>query len=96
MSRRVLRIATIFLCGLLLLARENMELANAPTIPYYHHIDAAYDCFIYYQLSNQFCLCPGQQATTCNASSTRIYETTPSHRKYHSPLDGHHYKDSEA
>ena len=37
-----------------------------------------------------------QQATTCNASSTRIYETTPNHRKYHSPLDRHCYKDSEA
>ena len=37
-----------------------------------------------------------QQATTCNASSTRIYKTTPDHIKYHSPLDGHWCKDSEA
>ena len=27
---------------------------NAPTNPYYHHIDAAYDCLIYYQLFNPF------------------------------------------
>ena len=62
----------------------------------YHHIDAAYDCSMYYQLSNLFCLCPGQQATTCSASSTRIYKTTPDHGKYHSLLDRHHYKHSEA
>ena len=24
------------------------------------------------------------------------YKTTADHEKYHSPLDGHHYKDSEA
>ena len=36
-----------------------------------------------------------QQATACSASLTRIYKTTPDHRKYHSPLDGHHYMDSE-
>ena len=73
-----------------------LELAYAPTNPYYHYIDAAYDRSMYYQLSNPFCLLPGQQATTCSASSTRIYKTTPDHRKYHSPLDGHRYKDSEA
>ena len=69
---------------------------NAPTNPCYHHIDAAYDCSMYYQLSNLFCLCPGQQTTTCSASSTRIYKTTANHRKYHSPLDEHHNEDSEA
>ena len=37
----------------------NLELTNAPTNSYYHHIDAAYDCSMYYQLSNLFCLCPG-------------------------------------
>ena len=42
--------------------------------------------------SNPFCLCPGQQATTCSASSTRIYKSTPNQGKYHSPLDGHCYK----
>ena len=42
----------------------NLKLANAPTSPCHHHIDAAYDCSVYYQLSNLFCLCPSQQATT--------------------------------
>ena len=74
----------------------NLELANAPPSPCHRHIDAAYDCSMYYQLSNLFCLCPAQQATICDASLTRIYKTTADHRKYHSPLDGHHYKDSEA
>ena len=55
-----------------------------------------YDCFMYYQFFNQFCLCPGQQATKYSTSSTRIYKTTSDHRIYHSPLDGHHYNDSEA
>ena len=36
------------------------------------------------------------QVTTCSASSTRIYKTTAEHRKYHSLLEGHCYKDSEA
>ena len=45
---------------------------NAPTIPCYHHTDAVYDCSMYYQLSSLFFLCPGQQATTCSASSTKI------------------------
>ena len=63
-------------------------------IPDYHHIDAAYDCSMYYQLSNLLGLCPGQLATTCSASSTRIYKTTPAHGKYHSPLDRHHYKEA--
>ena len=93
-SWRVLGVTTISLWKILLMARGNLELANAPTNPYYHHIDAAYDCPMYYQLSNPFCLCPGQQAKTCSASSTRIYKTTPNHRKYHSPLDGHHYKEA--
>ena len=74
----------------------NFELANAPTNPCYHHIDAAYDRSIYYQLSNTFCLCPSQQATTGSASSTRMYKTTAYHGKYHSPLDQHLCKDSEA
>ena len=81
---------------ILLLVRGNLELANAPTNPCHHHIDAAYDCSVYYQLSNLFCLCPGQQATTCRVSPKRIYKTTLDHEKYHSPLDRHHYKDSEA
>ena len=88
--------ATISLWGILLLARGNTELANAPANPCHHHIDAAYDCSIYYQLSNLFYLGPGQQATTCSASSTRIYKTIADHRKYHSALDGHQGKDSKA
>ena len=55
--------ATVSLWGILLLVRVNLELANAPTNPCYHHIHAAYDCPMYYQWSNPFCLCPGQQAT---------------------------------
>ena len=96
MSCRVLRVATIFLWGLLLLVMGNLELANAPTDPCYHYIDAAYDCSMYDQLFNPFCLCPGQQSATSSASSTRIYKTIAKHGKYHSLLDGHHYKDSEA
>ena len=85
MSWRVLRVATISLWGILL-AMGNLELANAPT---------AYDCSMCYQLSNLFCLCPGQQATICSASSTRTYKTTANQRKYHSLFDRHSYKDSE-
>ena len=56
--------------GIFLLASRNLELVNAPTNPCYHHIDAACDYSRYCQLSNPFCLCPGQQATTYSASST--------------------------
>ena len=59
MSWRVLEVATISLWGILL-AMENSELANAPTSPCHHHIDAACDSSMYYQLSNPFSLCPGQ------------------------------------
>ena len=76
MSWRVIGVVTISLWGILLLVKGNLELANAPANPCYHHIDVAYDCSMYYQLSNPFCLCQGQQATTCSASSTRIYKTT--------------------
>ena len=74
--------------------RTELNWTECPNSPCHHDIDAAYGCSMYYQLSNLFCLCPGQQATTCSASS-RICKTTPDHRKYHSPLDEHHYKDSE-
>ena len=96
MCWRVLGVATGSLWGILLLARGDLELANALTNPCYHHIDAAYDCSMYYQLFNPFYLCPGQQAKECSASSTRIYKIIPDHEKYNSPLDGHHCKDSEA
>ena len=68
--------------GILLLMRGDLELANAPTNPCYHHIDAAYDRFMYYQLSNPFCLCPGQQA-----SAKRIYKTSANYREYLPALD---------
>ena len=74
--------ATISLWGIFLLARGNLELANAC----FQHTDAAYDCSMYYQLSNPFHLCPDEQATACSASSTRIYKTTADYEKYHSPL----------
>ena len=89
MSWRILRVATISLLGILLLARGDLELTSAPTNPCYHHIDAACDCCMYYHLSNLFLLCPGQLVTTCSASSTKIYKTTPDHGRYHSRLDGH-------
>ena len=95
MSWTVLQVATISLWGILLLAKGNLELANAPTNPCYHHIDSSYDCSLYCQLSNPFSFCPGQQATTYSASSTRIHKITPDHGKHHSHLDKQHYKDSE-
>ena len=88
-SWRVLGVATISLWGFLLLAMGNLKLANAPTNPCYHHIDAAYHSSMYHQLSNSFCLCPGQQATIHSASLTRIYKITAGHGNYHSLLDGH-------
>ena len=54
--------ATISLWRILLLVRGNLELVMPPLNPCYHHIDSAYDSSMYYQLSNPFCLCPGQQA----------------------------------
>ena len=96
MSWRVLGVTTTSLWRICLPAMRNFELANAPTNPCYHHIDAVYDCSMYYQLPNPFCLCPGQQAAMFSASSTRIYKTIADHGKYHSPLGGHHYKGSEA
>ena len=60
MSWRVLRVAIISLC-VILLVRGNLELANAPTNPCHHHSDAAYGCSVYYQLSRPFCLCWGQK-----------------------------------
>ena len=64
MNWRVLGVATGYLWGILLLMRGHLELPNAPTNPCYHHIDAAYDCSMYFQLSNLLCLSPRQQDTT--------------------------------
>ena len=72
MSWRVIRVAAISLWGILLLAMGNLELADTLDNPYYHHIDATYDCSMYYQLSNLFCLCPGQQTTTCKVQQGYI------------------------
>ena len=58
MSWGFLGMAITSLWGILL-AMGNLELGNAPTIPCHHYINAAYDCSMY-QLSNPFCLCPGQ------------------------------------
>ena len=53
--------ATISFGVVLLLVRGNLQLANASTNLFCQYIDAAYDCSMYYQLSNLFCLFPGQQ-----------------------------------
>ena len=60
MSWRVIRVATISFGVVLLLVRGNLQLANASTNLFCQYIDAAYDCSMYYQLSNLFCLFPGQ------------------------------------
>ena len=84
MRWRVCQLATISLWGIFLMM-GNLELANAPTSPCHYHIDAACDCSMYYQLSNPFCLCPGQQASTFSVRSTRIYKTIAYHRKITHP-----------
>ena len=53
MNWRVVGVTAISL-WVILLVRGNFELANAPASPCYRHIDAAYDCPMYYQLSNPF------------------------------------------
>ena len=53
----------------------NLESANAPTNPCYHHIDAAYDCSMYYQLSNPVCLCPGQHEVTVQQGYIKLQST---------------------
>ena len=69
---------------------------NAPTNPYYHHIDAVYDCPIYYQLFNPFVSAQVNKLKHAVPVQHGYRKVHPNHRKYHSPLDGHHYKDSEA
>ena len=51
MSWRVLEVAIISFGGIILLAMGNLELADTLDNPCYHHIDAAYDCSMYYQFS---------------------------------------------
>ena len=52
----------------------NLELANAPTSPCYHYIDAAHDCPMYYKLSNLFCVCPSQQAEKEMATHSNVLD----------------------
>ena len=73
----------------------NLELANPPTNPYNHYVDAlmiapciinCLICFVSAQFNKLQHAVPVQQR----------HKTTADHAKYHSPLDGHRYKDSEA
>ena len=83
-SRKALKscmVATISLWGILL-ARGDLELANAPIKLY--HPSYWYCLWLLHILSvfNLFCLIPGKQATKFSASSTKIYKTTSNCRKY--------------
>ena len=73
----------------------NLKLANAPTSPCYGILMMlmiipctvnCLTCFVSAQVSQLQHAVPVQQR----------YKTTADHGKYHTPLDGHHYKDSEA
>ena len=73
----------------------NLELANAPTSPcctilmllmIVPCIIDCLTCFVFAQVNKLQHAVPVQQR----------YKTTANHGKYHSPLDGHCYKDSEA
>ena len=79
MSWRVLGVTTISFWRILLLARGNLELANAPTNPCYHNIDTAYHCSMYYKLFNPFFLCPGnklQNAVLVQQGYQKVHLTT--------------------
>ena len=79
MSWRVVRVAAISLWEIFLLASRNLELANAPTNPCYHHSDAVYDCSMYDQLSNPFCLCPWGLRLARLETSKRGRSNAPRH-----------------
>ena len=71
----------------------NLELANAPTryailmlLMIAPCIINSLTCFVSDQINKLQLAVPVQQR----------YKTTANHGKYHSPLDGHRYKDSEA
>ena len=73
----------------------NLELANAPTSPCFAIlmllmivpcIVNCLTCFVFAQVNKLQHAVPVQQR----------YKTTADHGKYHSPLDGPQYKDSEA
>ena len=86
--------ATVSLWGIFLLERGNLELANAPTNPCYHHLmllmvaPCIINClshFISVQVNKL------QHAVPVQQGCMKLHDRG----KYHSPLDGHHYKDSE-
>ena len=73
----------------------NLKMTNAPTSPCYAILMMlmiipctvnCLTCFVSAQVNQLQNAVPVQQ----------IYKTTADHRKYHTPLDGHCYKDSEA
>ena len=74
----------------------NLELANASTSPCYAILILLMIALCIINCLTHFFSVHVNKLTTCSAISTKIYKTTADHRKYHSPLDGHHYKDSEA
>ena len=96
MNWRVLGVAIISLWGILLLAMGSFKLANAPLIPVITIlmllviVPCNTNCLTYF-VSSQV-----NKLQKCSASLTRIYKITLNHGKYHSPLDGHRSKDSEA
>ena len=62
-----------------------MKLANAPISPCYAILMLLMIAPCIINCLTNF-VCPGQQATTCSANSTRIYKTIANHGKYHSLL----------
>ena len=73
----------------------NLKLTNAPTSPCYATmmmlmiIPCTVNyliCFVSAQVNQLQHAVPAQER----------YKTTADHEKYHTPLDGHRYKDSEA
>ena len=73
----------------------SLNLANAPTRPCYAilvmlmivpYIINCLTCFVSAQVNKLQHAVPVQQR----------YKTTADHGKYHTPLDGHRYEDSEA
>ena len=87
MSWRGLGVATISLWEILLLARGNLVVANAPTSPCYTILMLlvivpcvinCLTCFVSAQVNKLQHAVPVQQR----------YKTTADHGKYHTPLDG--------
>ena len=90
MSQRVLRVATRISLGDSSLEKGDLELAIT-VLMLLMFAPCIINClthFVSVQVNKL-------QHATYN-SSTSIYTTTPDHGKCHSPLNGHHHKDSEA